>query len=367
MQNVVKKVYISILTCVIVMITMVATTFAWVGILTTTSVGGFELGVQSSVLGDDFELQISTDGVNFSKEVSLTSIKQQILRNMGIDYEHTLSNPNDANTISQYFNRVAIMDPVSSGIENNQFTGFYSIMKNERNVYEVKPSNKYFKYDIYLSISSKNPIQDDTEISASIFLANLEEAIKGVKCTGSSLNGNPFANVLSNFKYPILKDIPDRFTIDSSSSARFALSIYNPIKIDNIYTNETPIKTIVYQGGTNEPSLKDGIYSLGGILPEEYNYALRDLNSANNTNFGNADFPIGRENDYELTSGMNNLWTRPVKSDTSNINFLGIQSGVVTKMKISVYFWFEGWDADCLNFISHKDATLNLTFMADLQ
>lgn len=367
MQNVVKKVYISILTCVIVMITMVATTFAWVGILTTTGVGGFDLGIQSSINGDDFELQISTNGVDFSKEVSSTSIKQQILKNMGIDYEHALSNPNDANTISQYFNRVAIMDPVSSGIENNQFTGFYAIEKNEYNQYEFKASKKYFKYDIYLTISSKNEIQNDTKINASILLANLEEAIKGVNCTGSSLNGNPFLNASDDFKYPMLKNLPSQLTINSASSARFALQIYNPIKIDDSYTNQTPMKTIIYQGGTNEPSLKDGIYSFGGILPEEYNFALKELNSANSTNYGDADFPVGRNNDLELTSGENEVWLKPTNIDSNNINFLGIQDGISTKMKISVYFWFEGWDADCLYFISHKEATLNLTFTADLQ
>ena len=36
--------------------------------------------------------------------------------------------------------------------------------------------------------------------------------------------------------------------------------------------------------------------------------------------------------------------------------------GVQTKMKISVYLWFEGWDADCLKAIVRRPVTLNLTF-----
>ena len=45
----------------------------------------------------------------------------------------------------------------------------------------------------------------------------------------------------------------------------------------------------------------------------------------------------------------------------SNLGF-GIINGQRTKVKITVDFWFEGWDADCFEIINRSPVTLNLVF-----
>ena len=364
MQNVVKKVYISILTCVIVMITMVATTFAWVGILTTTSLGNFELDIQNSNIGKDYDILISSDGINFSNNVSDISIKQQILKNMGIDYESELSNPNDESSLTTYFNKKAILKPVSTSLIDNHLTDFYEMKEAKKGEMTFTKSNKFYKYDIYLSIHPKNQIQEETDIDASLVISNLSTAIKGVNCSGILANNDYFYG-MNDIKYAALKDLPSYVTINSASSTRFAVSIFEPINLTDNYTNETPVNTIIYQGGTNEPSLKDGIYSFGGILPEEYNLAIREMKSIYSikTNLYDSEFfPIGRENDYELESGNNILWQ---KNSSIYNNYFGIKNGILTKIKLSIYFWFEGWDADCMNFINKTNNSLELVFSAD--
>lgn len=365
MQNVVKKVYISILTCVIVMITMVATTFAWVGILTTTSVGGFSFEIESNDSLKDYEILISTDGINFSNKVSELSIKQQILKNLDKDYESLLSNPNDESSLNRFFDLSATLSPVTADLINNQLVNFREMQFSKNSKPNIVPSKSYFKYDLYFMVKSNNELNEDTSINSNLIISNLESSLTGIKCSGTLINDNPFVNSPMDFKYGILKEIPRRFTIDSSSSARFALSIYKPIDKDDNYINETPIKTFIYQGGTYEPSKKGDIYSLGGILPEEYNLALKELNTNFNTSFNDNDLPIGRDNDYELTSGENLLWEKASIIDTNNVNFFGIHNNVITKIKVSVYLWFEGWDADCLNFIDHSNIALDLVFSID--
>ena len=51
MRKVNKKILISILTSVIVMITIVATTFAWVGIFTYANTDSFSINLKVSELG----------------------------------------------------------------------------------------------------------------------------------------------------------------------------------------------------------------------------------------------------------------------------------------------------------------------------
>ena len=43
MQNIVRKVYMSIMTVILVSLTLVTTTFAWVGILTFNQLSSFDL------------------------------------------------------------------------------------------------------------------------------------------------------------------------------------------------------------------------------------------------------------------------------------------------------------------------------------
>ena len=61
-------------------------------------------------------------------------------------------------------------------------------------------------------------------------------------------------------------------------------------------------------------------------------------------------------NDYFDELNRNNN----VLADT-DLGF-GIINGKRTEMKITVDFWFEGWDADCFEIINRSPVTLNLVF-----
>ena len=74
--------------------------------------------------------------------------------------------------------------------------------------------------------------------------------------------------------------------------------------------------------------------------------------------------PEGRLNDLELTSGENLLWQKSIQNNDGP--YFGIRNKVITKIKITVFFWYEGWDSDCLNFINFKTTSLNLAFSVDL-
>ena len=179
-------------------------------------------------------------------------------------------------------------------------------------------------------------------------------------------------------EYSILKNISDfgNFKLNTANAARFALCMYEPKNINEQYEgNETPIKTLIYQGGSKLPSVDGDVYSLGGNLPEDYNTALQELLIIR-PNYNNPINPndktyyqkclneavIRGENDLELIEGNDKLWSKANNVDSEK--FLGVHNGIQTKMKITVYLWFEGWDADCMIGIDNLPITLNLTFTA---
>ena len=75
-----KKLYISVLTSILVLLTTVATTFAWVGVFANSTFESFDVIIKASGL-EEYGIVISATGEEgtFSDSISSTSIKRQIL------------------------------------------------------------------------------------------------------------------------------------------------------------------------------------------------------------------------------------------------------------------------------------------------
>ena len=69
------------------------------------------------------------------------------------------------------------------------------------------------------------------------------------------------------------------------------------------------------------------------------------------------------QTDLEMVEANNKIWQAP--TTISGLNYLGVANGVQTKMKLSVYFWYEGYDADCLRLIDFKPTSLNISLSTD--
>ena len=115
---------------------------------------------------------------------------------------------------------------------------------------------------------------------------------------------------------------------------------------------------MIYQGGTQLPTYDSATdtYSFGGILPEEYNIALFEHKKNRRIKYEDFKIPSDAINrgDLELTDDNKKLFD-------DNYGF-GVNSGVKTKVKLTIYFWFEGWDADCFEIIDAVNVKINLNF-----
>ena len=382
MRGVSKKMLISILTSVIVFVTMVATTFAWVGIFTYASTENFNFNLKVSDLDVNYYLTISATGEknSFSDEADLFEIEKQILKNQERWNDSVIDNL-DKKELSSFYDRYCTTTPSSYKI-NDQQLNFYSINNKNTDYYSTFVSSvSYLKFDIYLSVGAKEGIQPETEINSNVFMAEIENTIKGTVCEQKLTNLNPYKKMPSiPMEYKDLLNLPDTgfFNIDSANATRFALCMYSPININDSYDESYhPIKTVIYHGGSKIPYKNSNIYDLGGNLPEDYNTALQELLIIR-PKYKNSLYPIYNEryesdleyaikqgnNELELSEANSKLWTKPSNIDSNP--YLGVHNGIQTKMKIEVIFWFEGWDSDCVVGINEKPVTMNLNFTAGI-
>jgi len=392
-----RKMYMSILAAMLVLITTVATTFAWVGMLSTATLGGFTMNLKIEDFDSPYFLTISsydgTSRTDFGSSTAQLDIQKQILDNMDIDY--SMIDSTSTSEMNKYFNLAARLTPVTTDKNLSEFYAMTYLNQKSTKLYESK---SYYKFDVYLSVDEVEGITDSTRINAPVFLENIKDCITGTLSSGTLIGGNQFAGSSYNPSTiydpsSILPTFNSSLTIDSASAARIAFQIYDPIALkDNYSASDTPSKTVIYQGGTKVPSYENGVYSFGGILPEEYNLAIKELNAiydlkddkrltlknaklaSNNSEYLGAyyrthnNLDVYNDTDLELIDDLEHktLWAKPT---VSGINYLGVQKigdeVIQTKMKITVYFWFEGFDADCFQFIDHKNVDINLTFATD--
>ncbi len=377
MQRVFRKLYMSILAATLILLTSIATTFAWVGMLTSSSLGSFDIDLKVEDLESDYYLKIAsedlTDCDDFGVSIPAMDIQKQIMDHLEIPYRTSGIDVNNSSAINSYFALKAILKPVTTDKNLSYFKAIGDIRNRKT---ELSTSNSYFKFDIYLTVDTYAPISSSTNINANVFFKNIENALSGVICPGSLANGNHFKNMSVPSEYSLLPTIPESgLKINSADATRLAFAIYDPIDIEQQYTTETPSNYIIYQRGTKYPSYSSasGLYSFGGILPEEYNMAAKeieklfDIDSDELKSRLTSDVLERMESDKLMTQSNYHIWQSP--ASISGTNYLGIVGDVNgytrTKMKITVYFWFEGWDADCLNFIDGKTASIGLIFATD--
>ncbi len=393
-MKITRKIYMSLFTTMFILLTCVVTTFAWVGIFTTSTIGSFDLNlmVQDPKDGEDY-LRISATGEenSFDEAVALTDIQTQIMSNMGINY----ANVNETEKYSLYnsyedyinytFTKKAELTPVTPGFDSTKaskidLSYFYEFENFKFQNRELVQSTKYFKFDLYLTVDTPSGIQSSTDINAKVLFANISDALSSNITGGDIITLDPFSSISSTDpKYGVLSNVNGTVRMKSVNATRLAFEIYNPIKISDSYVgNETPHSTIIYQGGTQNPKFDSSTstYNFGGILPKDYNLALKEANtlyksnldiynknSLNENLYDSAIYRYENNIDKEMVNDNKVIWDSP--STISGLNYLGVQNGIQTKIKISCYFWFEGWDADCLRFIDKKAVDIKLVFSTD--
>ena len=84
MRKYVNKLTLSIALAVLSLLTMVATTYAWVGLLTGTTFDEFTINLQDheSKEASEYGIELSLDGIHFADQINPNELKRYLLYNI---------------------------------------------------------------------------------------------------------------------------------------------------------------------------------------------------------------------------------------------------------------------------------------------
>ena len=358
MKEVIRKMNLSIITCALVLVLSVTTTFAWAGLQNYSAVEKIDLALDSS---GEYELKISLDGINFYKEIEEIELKKAILRNMGL---LSLDIEIDNHKIEEAFGDLEL-NPVTTkriGNELGRFVSIDEIRKKDFQYDGSKESNyvkkSYFNFDIYVAIDYVGDDSDenfDTEIQ-DVYINDITNLFNGNNKT-YKLKSN---YVLENYFNDLLLDT---VRVNTTSAARMSFTKYEVM--DRGVPIETDVvNTILVQGGTQTPTVEEGIYSFGGFMNHSDNLAYQEFNDIHFDQPISLDvfneFYENRISDtgYEDAISYDQLETTKIQLIDSNDTL-----NTKTMVKINVKMWLEGFDADCFEAISSLPLGFNLVLV----
>ena len=356
MKEIIRKMNLSIITCILVLVLNVTTTFAWAGLQNYSNVEDFEMSLESSL---DYELKISLDGVNFFNEINEFDFKKTILKNMGL-----LSSEieNSETKIQQEFNKI-ILDPLTTKRMGNVLGPFVSIddiRKENFNYNSVIESNDvkkaYFNFDIYIAIDYVGEEVDESFVNKyqEVYISNLENLLYG----NNKIHKLKSNYVLENYFNDL---ILDKVKVDTSSAARMSFTKYTVMEKYNP-TNTDVVNTIIYQGGTQTPIVKDDVYSFGGFMNHTDNMAFKVFNDLHYDEPISLDvFNEFYENRANPETGLEDAISIE-QLDIPRIKLIDENDLFNTKsmIKVNVKMWLEGFDADCFAAIAALPVGFNL-------
>lgn len=370
-----KKLYISILTTIVVLLTTVATTFAWVGVFANSTFETFDIEIKASSI-EEYSIEISTDGIHFSDLIQFSEIKKQILLNWGYSEESVSTNEKIDFLYSSLIHDQCTTIPV---VENNKIKRFNQFTDVHGDI-----TTKYYKFDIYVSAKKNYDTSSSNNFNLDVFLgknllsgrANGKKLINPVSFPSDFVN--PYDELIENglFVLPngyrtVKADETITYaSVNSASACRVGFEKYPVVTKyhPEEYSNDTlPNSGVIYHTDYEYPvyNANEEIYSFGAILPNESNFATLNYNSSEwqftNWRYWTMDLP----NEIWEKRGVNSITKdKFLSNDTNHLINSTIDEekiGVNQMMKMTIYFWFEGWDADCWNAINAIPVNINIS------
>ena len=363
-----KKLYISILTSILVLLTTVATTFAWVGVFANSTFESFDISIKGSSL-EEYGVVISATGEEgtFSETIDALTIKKMILKNWGYS-DDIIDDDSKAELLFNSLNMHQCTTlPIVEGNKVKKLGTFKTI--------ENMITRNYFKFDIYVAPiqfypSSSGDYLLDVYVGDGLVTSSSRTYVPSNKI----VYPNTFLNPLINLPEGIIK-IDGGTELRSvnhnpSKACRVAFEKYSVVdkdKPEQYDSSNEPISTIIYSTDSYNYPVYDSnsmTYNFGGILPNDANYGILNYNQADYKYAKNGIKSISMDEGIYSIRGVTG--THPDKvlsSDTNHLvdsNDANEQVGLGKMMKISISFWIEGWDADCINTLNQNLLTLSV-------
>lgn len=365
MKKYFNKFTMSIIMVVLSALTMVATTYAWVGLATNSTTDNFTLNLKEASDNDsDYGIELSLDGINFYDSIPEVSIKKAILKNLGYS--------NDAldtdNKVREAFRRHHLTQCTTTrnSVISAYYTGFYNM--------DGRITTNYYQFPLYLSIykidSDGNQGIDDNTKYLDVFLrdeimtsdpyeyklAN-EITFPSVNPVGETILSNPsLANSIA------LGSKLNTVYVRPSSATRLGIQKHKTVDKGHPeqYNESDNIQSLtIFQTDEQYPTYDStsNVYAFGGVLPKDYNVAYLDYTQLHDDNLQ----AISNAVDFNNVLNRGDI---TFKDDgvSNHIVKESDQVSIKKMIKFTITFWFEGWDSDCFAVVDQKPVNLSMSF-----
>lgn len=343
-SQLIKKMYISIITCVLILCTAITTTYAWFGI--NNYVNGSEFNMKINDTYGKESLYLSLDGVNFSQTISAVDAMRNQLTQKGLD----VSELSDEDVEKEFFvqNRI---DAITTNLSSNALLSF-------EDVFGVS-SDRYLYMELYVAVESDD--ETYTLSSPVYFDKNI--------VSGQVINHH-FPNALY---YPVTNETLTSAKINTKNYSRVAVTKHSVVLIGDHFDSETGEiidvngnivnpdlnpTSLIYTPSSNEPSYNSStdIYNFGGV-GVNYNISIDEYNKLHPQNKIYIPASILAREDIVL----DDVDANPTLGNECNLIIDvtdQLKNGYM--MKLGFYFWIEGWDPDCIGRGSSQQSELSL-------
>ena len=355
-----RKISFSLTILFLSLLTMVATTFAWVGITTNSTFDEFSIKLKTDSDMGSYGVQLSLSGHpnTFSDSIDSVELKRQILKNIGRSSNFVDNASDEAINVTFAQQKFDQCTPLKADAYHDVFSD--REVQVFENILDKSRTKNFVYFDVYASIyAAKADVMDDTSRGVSLFL---RESIISSNDIGTT-------NLLNKYKYPNStfsiggvsysnpfsgNEFSGKVNVNPASAVRVCVQTFEPLDYETSDLTDC-IGYKIYQYDDNIPYYDNlnNIYSFGGILPSEHNMAYQQYNMSH------PGAELSNIPDWQINRGDITY------KDSGNIGRICSEEDGLTvtkKIKFRIYFWFEGWDSDCFEVIDKKVVNINLSF-----
>ena len=371
MKKATRKIYLSVLFVSLSLLTMVATTFAWVGIVSNASFEKFTINLEVDNEESDYGIMLSLTGKQgeFHESIDSLDIQKQILLNMGVP-SNMLKNEMNIRSI---FNNIGMTPCTVSRIADSpylySFTDMYGKKATALDFGFPSNYNAYYDFDLYVTIYKIGENVTDSDKKLSIYLrGDGDDLISSGYATSTIANTITFPDSSNSLSSQYLKSmygfapgtsISGEIKMKPANATRLAVQKAKSVTLGNYRSslNNDYQGLTIFKTGSDLPRFdnKNEYYDFGGILPTDFNFARNLYNATKPENEWVGDVPeeVLPENRGDITFVDDGVTNHIVNKD-DNVT-------TADMIKLHFYFWFEGWDADCYEAIDEQMVTVNLS------
>ena len=344
-----RKIFISIMTLLLLVTTFTTTTYAWFKINSSAAVEGFDFEV---VGGEGFV--VSMDGVNYRSSIKAKDLRNYMIVNYNSE-KYTIKNGELYHTsadiqvseaeINQLLTQDMLLMPLTStdGIT----------LKDLNNSEATAKSGRYYEFSVYFKATSGN--SDDKQTYTIHLNDTTTELPDGRVVDPVSIKAKELSEV--TLVAPMTTFNADGTPKVLSKGEKINVYSSNALRISTVDTSlETPVANIY--------ELSDDMEYEYGSYATNYDgtdVALSKLyNCETNAMYTYHKNVLGRDALTDYLYDYNDLPKTIRSLDTENPVITTVSSGEEAKL-VTFRLWLEGWDADCFDGLA-KSINVSLTF-----